>query len=285
MLGKMSSTASVVSAVSAFVVPGPPLSDFVSCFWYVAGPPPATPKERVLPDGAVQLIFNLRDGGFRTYDKTGDTVDRRSSGAIVTGPTARSAIIDARDTSATVGVSFRPGGAAPFAGAAPSTFVDTDVEVDAVWGREACDRLHSRLADAASPRDAFVLLEEALIDRFSTRLLPHPGVRHALDVFTRTAHAASIGQVREAVGLSHRRFIDVFTRAVGLTPKTFCRVRRFQRALRLAHQGHRVRWSELALTCGYSDQAHMARDFRDFSGLTPSEWAGNRTTFHNHVRI
>lgn len=285
MLTDMPSTASIVATVSAFVVPRPPLSEFVSCFWYVVGPPPVSPKERVLPDGAVQLIFNLRDGGFRVYDEARGAVERRLSGAIVTGPSAGCAIIDARDTTATVGVSFRPGGAAPFVGVAPSTFAGTDIDVDAVWGREACDRLHSRLVEAASPADAFALLERALFDRLSTRLLPHPSVRHALDTFTRTAHAGSIGEVRGAVGLSHRRFLDVFTRAVGLTPKVFCRVQRFQRVVRLAHRQRDIRWAEVALACGYSDQSHLTRDFRAFSGLAPSEWASSRTAFHNHVRV
>jgi AraC-like DNA-binding protein len=139
--------------------------------------------------------------------------------------------------------------------------------------------------EATSAAEAFRILEEALKERLEQRLLPHPAVRHALGSFARTAHTASIAEVREAVGLSHRRFVEVFTRAVGLAPKPFCRLQRFQRVVRLAHRRRRIRWSEVAIACGYSDQSHLNHDFRAFSGLTPTDWASSRTVFANHVRI
>lgn len=274
-----------VDAVRAFHVPGPPLSAFVSCLWYIEAPPSSVATERVLPDGAVQIIFSLRASGFRVYDADRHTVTRALGGAIATGPSAHFAVIDARDTAATVGVSFRPGCAAPFVGAPPSTFTGTDVELDDVWGRADCDRLHGRLLEAGGPEAAFRVLEDALLQRLATGLLPHPGVRHALEAFTRTAHTASIADVRDQVGLSHRRFVDVFERAVGLTPKRFCRVRRFQRVLQLAHGAARVSWTDVALACGYTDQAHLINDFKAFAGITPSAWMAARTAHQNHVRL
>lgn len=281
----MPSSAFPVPAVSAFSVPGPPLSDFVACFWYVVGLPPASPRERVLPDGAVQIIFKLRDGGFRTIDSGNTAIEHQLSGAIVTAPSTRCTIIDTRDTAATVGVSFRPGGAAPLVGLPVSTLGGFDIELDAAWGRQRTDRLHARLAEALSAADAFRILEAALIERLERRLMPHPAVHHALGSFARSAHTAGIAQVREATGLSHRRFVEVFTRAVGLAPKAFCRLQRFQRVLRLGHRREHVRWSEVASACGYSDQSHLIHDFRAFSGLTPSDWDSRRTAFVNHVRL
>jgi len=87
------------------------------------------------------------------------------------------------------------------------------------------------------------------------------------------------------LGISHRRFIEVFHRAVGLTPKRFCRIRRFQRVLREAHQAPAIRWTDVAAMCGYSDQAHLIHDFRAFSGLTPAEYTARRTRHQNHTRM
>jgi AraC-like DNA-binding protein len=75
--------------------------------------------------------------------------------------------------------------------------------------------------------------------------------------------------VSRRVGLSRRTFIRRFTDEVGLTPKLFWRIQRFQEALRLVRTGRRPAWADVALDCGYYDQAHFIRDFRAFSGLTP----------------
>ena len=89
----------------------------------------------------------------------------------------------------------------------------------------------------------------------------------------------------DAIGLSAKRFIERFKIEVGLTPKRYCRVRRFQRALALANRGRRVDWTGVALDCGYFDQAHFIHDFRSFAGLTPTEYLAARTSFQNHVKF
>jgi len=76
--------------------------------------------------------------------------------------------------------------------------------------------------------------------------------------------------------LSARRFIELFRRYVGVTPKLYCRIRRFQRALGELHRIKQMDWSAVALECGYYDQSHFIRDFRQFSGLTPSAYRDMR---------
>ena len=99
----------------------------------------------------------------------------------------------------------------------------------------------------------------------------------------------TISEVTEQIGLSPRRFIQLFSEEVGLTPKLFCRVRRFQQVLRsLQHgtlNGRQIDWADIASSCGYFDQAHFIRDFRAFSGLNPTAWLPLRGEHINHVRI
>jgi AraC-like DNA-binding protein len=89
--------------------------------------------------------------------------------------------------------------------------------------------------------------------------------------------------VTERTGLSSRRFIQLFTNAVGLTPKQFYRVRRFQDVLHLIEKRKPISWTDIALECGYFDQAHFIHDFRDFCGLTPGKYLVQRGEFRNHV--
>jgi AraC-like DNA-binding protein len=91
----------------------------------------------------------------------------------------------------------------------------------------------------------------------------------ALERFQETSN---IREVVAESGYSHRRFIGLFREAAGLTPKLYCRVRRFARALRFIRCDRRPDWADLALDCGYSDQAHFVRDFVEFSGMTPGEY-------------
>src|SRR5262249_58525693 len=92
-----------------------------------------------------------------------------------------------------------------------------------------------------------------------------PDIRSVLDV------------AREA-GLSRRRFAQLFREQVGLTPKLYCRLCRFQGVLRQISLSAPVDWADLALAGGYCDQAHLANEFRHFSGISPSAYvASNRS--------
>ena len=108
--------------------------------------------------------------------------------------------------------------------------------------------------------------------------------------------APVIGQLWATLALMHdadeyvraltaKRFIDRFKLEVGMTPKRYCRIRRFQHALRLANRGCRIEWTDVALDCGYFDQAHFIHDFQRFAGLTPTAYQAVRTSFQNHVKF
>jgi AraC-like DNA-binding protein len=91
--------------------------------------------------------------------------------------------------------------------------------------------------------------------------------------------------VTDTIGLSAKRFIERFEREVGVTPKRYCRIRRFQHALTLSHHDRRVDWTRVAMDCGYFDQAHFIHDFRSFSGITPTVYQSAKTSFQNHVKF
>jgi AraC-like DNA-binding protein len=101
----------------------------------------------------------------------------------------------------------------------------------------------------------------------------------------RLAPGRRIAEVRDQTGVSERRFIELFRRQVGLAPKLYSRVRRFQAALRRIPAGRAVDWADVARACGYFDQAHLIHEFRAISGLSPGEYAELRTQHLNHVPI
>lgn len=83
---------------------------------------------------------------------------------------------------------------------------------------------------------------------------------------------ARVGVVAAESGLSRRRFIEVFVEEIGFTPKLYLRLQRFNRILHRVYGAPAVDWPEIAYLHGYADQPHFNREFREFSGLTPSQY-------------
>lgn len=270
--------------VSAYVthVPRAPLSDFVALLWLQDGRAPEHPRERVLPTGTVELVVSLAADELRVF---GDERDGGAAegGALVCGAHSRFFVIDTVAALTTVGVHFRPGGAWPFFGVPADALTDAHVSLDALWGAGAAAGLRERLMEAATPAARFRVLEEALLARLvRAPAAGHLAVRLAVRALQSARGPVSIRTVAERIGISQRRFGELFRAEVGLAPKVFSRIRRFQDVLAAA--GPAPDWSRVALECGFYDQAHFIHDFRAFSGLTPSAYLRQRTEHRNHLR-
>jgi AraC-like DNA-binding protein len=261
--------------------PASPLATFADAIWYYDGYAPPHRLERVLPDGSMQLIIHLRGAPLRVYEQDGAA--RLVHGPLISGPRARSCLVETAQQGALIGIHFRPGGAAPLLGIPASELRDVDVPLEALWGTAAWE-LQERIVEAHSPETRLRLLEAALLARMAWARKRDPAVAYAVRALA-APRAVSVADVAARVGHSHRHFIHLFREAVGLTPKTYSRVLRFQAALRAIARGERVPWAALATQCGYYDQAHLVHDFRAFAGLAPSGYLARRGEHRNHVPL
>jgi methylphosphotriester-DNA--protein-cysteine methyltransferase len=251
--------------------PGSPLSHFVDDVWLYDDYTPAHPRERILPSGTIELVVNLNDDEMRIYDRRRAGVCERFSGAIVSGTYHRFFVIDTAEEASLLGVHFRPGGAFPFFGLPASELVDTHVDLDVLWGRSGRE-LRDRLRAATTPLAKFRAAEAALLAHLPASATQHRAVRFALDTFRRSP-AMNVRALCERIGLSQRRFIEVFKTEVGLTPKRFHRVQRFHQVLGLVRHTTSPDWSRLAVDCGFFDQSHLIHDFVSFSGFSPAAFS------------
>jgi AraC-like DNA-binding protein len=265
--------------------PRPPLDAVIESIWIVeSGPSGPNRLERVLPTGAAQLIVNLTENQTRRYDPARGMRSETTGGVILAGPMSRFSVIDTREQEWVAGVAFKPGGATAFTRMPASEARDLDIDLVDLWPRDEAASLRERLL-VAPTADARLDQLEAALRRAWRGHAGHDAVAYAVGTFTAQPEIASVSTVMAAIGLSQKRFIERFAAEVGLTPKRFCRVRRFQRAIALAHAGRAVDWTSVALDCGYYDQSHLIHDFREFSGLTPTEYTAARTPFQNHVNF
>jgi transcriptional regulator GlxA family with amidase domain len=183
-----------------------------------------------------------------------------------------------------LGVHFRPGGAAPVLGLPASEIVDEHVDLRSLWG-VAGRELRERLCTAATPARRFGMLEEVLLKRLLQTKMRHEAVSIALNAFEQAPDTLKVRDLARRVGLSQRRFIQVFKQEVGLTPKLYSRVRRFQRVREFVRQAVNPDWAAVAVQCGFFDQSHLIRDFEEFTGLSPVIYVDQMTrhVMLNHV--
>jgi AraC-like DNA-binding protein len=263
--------------------PLPPLADFVDRLWLSQGSAPAHAMERLLPNCTVELVINLHQDHIHLYDR--DDYRRCGSvpGCMLSGPRTRYFVIDTRDQTAVMGVHFRPGGAFPFFRAPASELADQSIALDALWG-PAASEMRERLLASPTPEGKFRVLEACLLAQLAKPLERHPAVSFGIEQL-RGYRQPTVADVVDKAGFSQRRFIQLFGEQVGLTPKVFGRVSRFQRAVQTAHGAGEIDWADLALDCGYYDQAHFVHDFQSFAGITPSTYLLQRTPHLNHVPL
>jgi AraC-like DNA-binding protein len=268
-------------------IPAAPLSRFVQVLWYSQAPVAEHRYERILPSGCTQVILNLeRD---YLHDCPEGSPDQPVAPALVVGGRSTYEIVNARDMASLIGISFKPGGFAAFAGDAVDRFSNLSIPLEAAWGAASLN-MRNCLRETDDIRTRFRIIEAFLLERLATCARPYAGARQrlvgfALENFSAAPALSTVREVARSTGLSERRFSQIFREEVGLSPKVWCRIQRFQRAVRMLHSGADLPWAELALDCGFYDQSHFANEFRAFSGVDATTYSANRTRWVNHIAV
>jgi AraC-like DNA-binding protein len=138
--------------------------------------------------------------------------------------------------------------------------------------------LAARLADESTWEHRFALLDTFLLDRLEHGPRPADEVAFAWRRLTATRGAIPIGALADEVGWSRRHLVARFRQQIGLPPKTMARILRFEHLLGRLRAGGPVDWTRLAAECGYYDQSHLNRDFREFAGTTPTDYLARLVT-------
>jgi AraC-like DNA-binding protein len=188
---------------------------------------------------------------------------------------SRWSIVAAGRRFARMGARFTPNGAAAFFAPPASELHDAQVSLDALWGDAAANEFRERLLAESTPVARFHRLERLLLERL---LSPpeRPAVTFAVNALPTAPQAGAITWVVDQIALSHQQLIRLFRQQVGMTPKRFVRVRRFQKVLERLGREDRVNWAEIARACGCADQAHLSREFHEFAGVSPTTYLRDR---------
>lgn len=265
--------------------PLPQLRPFVARLWAMSpvalAQAGSARREHALPTGQMHLVFRLLGPSLRVFDGADDAAGRSFSRAIVGGVRSSYYVRDVSLPSHSVGVLFQPGAALALLGAREDELTGCHCNLDTLWG-PAADSALDRLSAATNLHHQLDIIESLLLARLPAVHGMHPAIAAALGMI---AAGAGIAEATSASGFSHRHFAALFRRATGLVPKTYGRVMRFQWALRRVALREESDLAALALEAGYCDQSHFNRDFRLFTGVTPTMYRKLAPQFAHHLAV
>lgn len=243
--------------------PHPSLARYVACYWSSRARPAGPALQAVLPDGCIDILFDL--SGHKTLAGA-------AGNPFVVGTMTRPVTVDQRGVDDLFGIRFRPGGATAWLDASAASLRDRTVGLDSFWGG-AAERFCGRLAEETDLRRRMALADIVLDRRLRAARRPaDEQVMVAAELLTSPRSGIAVADVAEAVGLGRRQLERRFLDAVGASPKTLARIMRFQGVVAGLWRRDPVPLAHLALQCGYADQAHLTREFREFAGVTPSAY-------------
>jgi AraC-like DNA-binding protein len=236
--------------------PQPPLRPLLRR-GYVGFTEATTPRHLVLPATAsVPLVVKLADSPHRPP-------------AFVMGAHDSSTVLEGECARSYLEVLLAPLGAYTLLGLPMAELSGRTVDLAEVLGADG-RRLAEQLRETPSWGRRFALLDRFLLRRLAVGPRPAPEVARAWARLVATGGAAPIGRIADEVGWSHRHLIARFREQVGVPPKTAARLVRFRGVLRRLDERRPLDWGLVAAEVGYADQAHLVRDFRQFTGTTPT---------------
>jgi AraC-like DNA-binding protein len=233
--------------------PAPDLAELVVCTWERSGASAADGGVRVLPDGSVDIVWSS------------------TNGLVVAGPDTGPVVYPLERSYSAAGLRLRPGVAGSVLGLPASELRDLRPELSALWGRDAA-RLEERIVLAAPTRRR-ELLEDA-VRPLARKAQPDELVLAGLPLLGR--RGSSVAELARTLAISERALRRRFNDAIGYGPKRLDRIIRFRRLLQPNGLRRDGGLAAVAAELGYADQAHLTRECRELSGLTPAELLAGR---------
>jgi AraC-like DNA-binding protein len=254
----------------------PVLSNSVECLWLLEDSERQdfSAPERLLPDGCVELILNF-GALFREHKESGRCNLQPSR--FVVGQMTQPVLVSPTGPVLLLGIRFAPGGTLPFFSFPPGELTNTIAPLADVAGK--LDREFSgQIYDTQNVAEKIALIEALLIRQMGAKAERGASLCEAISMMVQSGGQTSVDRLAADLGISGRQLERRFLNEVGIGPKLLCRILRFQQVFRAVERSDR-NWARIAVDCGYFDQAHLIRDFRQFARETPSVLFDNFTPF------
>ncbi|MEM7360832.1 MAG: helix-turn-helix domain-containing protein [Pseudomonadota bacterium] len=250
--------------------PAASLGPYIEAIFHYQNFVPDHSIERVVPTGHIFILFEL-DGFVRnTFDNQTLEPNAEYSQVWISGMHRGHISISAHENSEMFVIQFKPYGSRPFLHLHTAELNEKVIAIEEVLGTSLLD-LREAMLKTDTPQDKFELAEAWLLERFDASRQPPQELIDFVDVLQKEP-VAKLHELIADHGNSQKHLIEQFKKYLGLTPKWYQRIVRFNELLLKIQQQQEISWAEIAYDCGYADQPHFIREFKHFSGMNPAEY-------------
>lgn len=251
--------------------PGPLLKEYIKCYYIYESDSEATFEDTVFPSGNMEIIFNLGAGHWQTAP---DNNFITTPPIELWGQIVKPLPVKSIGTNTMLGIRLYPQAAAYFLKDKVDLFTNQVADFREV-ADHAVSSIHGQLLETASWSKRIEILENystALLSGADKRLNKMAVVNDVMEEMKQRDFFDNIENVAARYGITSRYLQKLFLQYTGLTPKLYSKINRFQNSLRLVNQkGSSL--TAIAYDCGYFDQSHFIREFKSFTGYTPSGYS------------
>ncbi len=249
--------------------PDPALARYIQCYWTLESEgPPVPARERIFPDGCMELVFHCGDL-FKKYRNGGIAhVQPRS---FVHGQLTEFIEIEPTGKTGIFSVRFQPGGLRPFISPDISELTGLEVGLRELWNKDG-EILEDRILNTRNDQQRIAVLESFLLTRLNEKKQPDSLIEHCLQSMLAGGGALPVQQLADELNITRRHLERKFLSTVGIRPKLLSRIIRFQHTLRLIESRQFTNLTMTAYGGGFYDQAHFIKDFKAFTGLNPGQY-------------
>jgi len=258
--------ATTFSMIYRNYIPNPALARYIKCYWSLRSDklPLQASRERVFPDGCIELLFHFGDPFIRHLAGQPSFVQPRS---FIHGQIKAYIEIEASGRMGIFSVRFQPDGLRAFTSLPVNETTGSSIAIEDIWRHEGA-MLEEQVLNAATDEQRVAILEHFLLHQLQQQD-EDPVVTYCVASIRRSNGAVGIQQLADAANIGRRHLERRFISGVGISPKLLSRITRFQHTLQLLEQKQFTSLTSLAYEGGFYDQAHFIKDFKEFTGLNP----------------
>ncbi|PZR21387.1 MAG: hypothetical protein DI539_08090 [Flavobacterium psychrophilum] len=261
-------------------IPDQKLAKQVKLYWSIENLENDAPheRERIFPDGCIELIFNYSDR-WKKYDT--DTDFHIQEPCFIHGQLKTYFELEATGNIGVFSARMHPAGLQPFIDFDVDTFTGNTLAMTQLWGKDG-ETLEKDMLGCKSNEERVDVLEAFLLSKRQQLKIDNAPVEYCVDAMIQSVGNISIDELAESLDIGKRQLERRFTAAVGISPKLFARITRFQNILQLIENQEFKSFTTVAYEGGFYDQAHFIKDFRDFTGLNPKQYFSENLEMVKH---
>ncbi len=253
--------------------PHPDLASLISCYWTLEVP--ATDdaqKQRIIPDGTIEMAFILGDD-IKRYTTESDFIIQPR--AMVLGQTIEPFYIEPTGYVNTFAIRFYPYGFANFVTIPIKTLANKETSIEILFEKQTAEKLEQDIIQANNTEQRIKLIEDFLLKKLGEQTTVDNIVKSTIHTLLETKGNTSISAILKEDPAKRRQLERKFVKQIGISPKQLGKVIRLQSALKLLLNKEGENLTNIAYESEYYDQAHFIKDFKEFTGVSPSAFLGN----------